>query len=181
MFTRLGAFDGKAASRRSALLDFAAEILGVARHRLALAHDPRGAPLLLIDDLRGDWNVSSASREDVWLFGLAQRQKIGVDVEIVHPIDPPEAALHAEENKRLAMLADAMRAEAFYEIWTAKEAYLKALGVGLRVEPSRIRVTSCDDTFTIDKDEQRADLREARWRRQILTGRIIISASIILD
>jgi 4'-phosphopantetheinyl transferase len=140
MFARLGVFDGKPESRRAALLDFCAETLGVARQRLALGHDSLGAPLLLIDGARGEWAVSSSSREDVALFGLARGARIGVDVEIVRPLDPPDVALHPQERARLAALPEAARAEKFYEIWTVKEAYIKALGVGLRRDPTEIRV-----------------------------------------
>jgi len=140
MFTRLGLFDGRPESRRAALLDFCSDTLGVAREKLAVAHDPLGAPLLLVDGQRGAWSVSSSSRENVFLFGLARGMRIGVDVEIVQEIATPWNVLHPDESAAIAALPPARRTEAFFKVWTGKEAYLKALGVGLRREPATISI-----------------------------------------
>jgi 4'-phosphopantetheinyl transferase len=178
VWTRLGLFDGRPESRRAALLDFCAETIGVARERLALEHDRRGAPHLLVDGARGEWSVSSSSRADVFMFGVARGERIGVDVEIAHPLDPPDAALHPEERTRLAALPQALRAERFYELWTAKEAFLKSLGLGLTVEPSRLLVTPRDEGFTMRMDGDDAPLAEARWRRDFFAAGLVISASV---
>ncbi|USO00151.1 MAG: 4'-phosphopantetheinyl transferase superfamily protein [Phycisphaeraceae bacterium] len=67
---------------------------------------------------------------------------VGVDVERVRAL--PELremiplALHAEEIARLG--ADPDDAGGFLESWTRKEAVLKAAGVGLRVDPRRVRL-----------------------------------------
>jgi phosphopantetheinyl transferase len=178
MFLRLGVFDGKPESRRAALLDFGAETLGVASKRLALAHDPLGAPLLLIDGARGAWTVSSASRENVFLFGLARGEKIGVDVEIVRPLEPPDVALHPEESRRLMALPEAERVAAFYRLWTAKEAYIKALGVGLRRELTQIRV-SADEVRISDRGKAVTLASSRVWREEIL-GKSAACAALAL-
>lgn len=180
MFIRLGVFDGKSESRRSALLDFGGEMLGIARNRLALAHDPLGAPLLLIDGARGAWNVSSSSRENVYLFGLARGQRIGVDIEISEPIDPPRIALHDAEAERLEGLPESRRASAFLDLWTAKEAWLKALGVGLRREPSLICVTPSEGGGFTLTDEGPQTLATARQWRETIVGKTAICAALTL-
>jgi 4'-phosphopantetheinyl transferase len=179
MFTRLGLFDGKPDSRRAALLDFCAEALSLARPRLCLAHESRGAPLLLVDGARGEWTVSSSSREDVFLFGLARGERIGVDVEIVRPLDPPDAALHPQERARLAAMSDAARLAAFYEIWTAKEAYVKALGAGLRRDPALIDVAAGAPLAIADSGRSVA-LAVARQWRERFAGKPAICAALQL-
>lgn len=175
MWTRLEFFDGKPESRRAALLDFCSEILGVARSRLGLAHDPLGAPLLLVDGAVGAWRVSSSSRENVCLFGLARGKKIGVDVEIVRPIEPPDIALHPRERARLA----AAPIEVFYELWTVKEAYVKALGVGLRRDLAEIEVL-LDAAPTLREFGRPAALADARLWRERICGKQAVCAALTL-
>ncbi|MCW2314955.1 4'-phosphopantetheinyl transferase [Rhodoblastus acidophilus] len=180
MFTRLGLFDGRPESRRAALLDFCADALALSRDRLRLAHDPLGAPLLLIDGAPTEWRISSSSREDVWLFGLTRRGAIGVDLEIFYPIEPPAAVLHPDEKKRLAALPALDAAAAFYDIWTVKEAYIKALGLGLRREVTQIRVTP-GAALVLDDQRRKVTLTAARRWRDESFGKQAICAAVILS
>jgi len=70
---------------------------------------------------------------------------VGVDVERPRPrLDPlrfAERFLAPAEAAALTALPAAERPEALVQLWTAKEAYLKALGTGLTVPPR---------SFTID-------------------------------
>ncbi len=156
VFTRLGPHDGKIAHRRAALLAFCAESLDVAPKSLSLTHDPLGAPLLLIDGAPGAWTISSASRDGFCLFGLARGGRIGVDVEVLRPIEPPWAALHPRERAALRALTGAARENGFYRIWTVKEAYLKALGLGLRRAPESFCVEDSGGAVAIDDPQRRA-------------------------
>ena len=179
MLTRLGAFDGRPESRRAALLEFCAETLLLARERLALAHDPLGAPLLLVDGARGEWNVASSSRENVFLFGLARGRRIGVDVEIVRPIAPPDIALHPDEQTSPAALPEAAAIDAFYELWTVKEAYAKALGVGLRREFGDM-VVGAGAVLAIEDRRQQVALASARRWRETFLEKPVIAAALTL-
>ena len=60
--------------------------------------------------------------------------RIGIDVEVVIPRDflrLAEIAYSAGEARHLAMLDPAQLAGRFYEFWTLKEAFAKALGLSL--------------------------------------------------
>jgi len=58
---------------------------------------------------------------------------IGVDLERVRDIEDDFIAysLNPAEHGRVLALEPAMRTNAFFRVWTAKEAYLKAIGTGL--------------------------------------------------
>jgi 4'-phosphopantetheinyl transferase len=129
---------------------------------------------------RGEWNISSSSREDVFLFGLARGARIGVDVESVHPLEPPAIALHPAERQRLAGLPDMLRVDAFYGLWTVKEAYLKALGVGLRREPSDIRVIAQDGGLEIADRGRPVALAACRNWRESVAGKTAICSALTL-
>lgn len=61
--------------------------------------------------------------------------RVGVDVEAVRPRRSlpalAERVLDDDARARWSALPDGGRLRAFYEAWTAKEAYLKAVGVGI--------------------------------------------------
>jgi 4'-phosphopantetheinyl transferase len=175
----LGAVSGSAHGRRKALLAFCATRLQVARERLALKHDDLGAPLLLLDGSPSLWRVSSSSRETIALFGLS-RAKIGVDVELATPLAPAWNVLHDAEKAALAALPDERQGEAFLRLWTAKEAYFKALGLGLRREPSDVEIRLDGDSFLILDRGRPVAPNEARTWRATVEGRACLCACVTL-
>lgn len=81
-----------------------------------------------------DWRVSRASRGAAFAVACA-KGRVGVDVEGVGRAEAPAwNVLHP--NERRAVAASAAPHETFLRLWTAKEAYLKALCVGLAREPA---------------------------------------------
>ena len=69
------------------------------------------------------------------LIGLSDERPIGVDIEwmrgFADQMDVARSFFSTAEYQALTQLGTAMRHEAFYKIWTCKEAVLKALGVGI--------------------------------------------------
>lgn len=69
------------------------------------------------------------------LIGIAAGRELGVDIECQRPIEDMEAmagSVMSDEELRLwKALEREMRTRAFYQVWTRKEAYLKAIGLGL--------------------------------------------------
>lgn len=86
-------------------------------------------------------HVSFAAREGFSLVGIAGRA-LGVDLERrIAPAAIPWNILRADEAETLRALPEAARAEAFLDLWTGKEAVMKALGTGLRMPPEALRIT----------------------------------------
>ena len=70
---------------------------------------------------------------------------IGVDAETIRPLDDLDTLIaetcHCSEQVVLNGTDPTDRLRKFYEIWTGKEAYLKALGAGLSIAPERISLS----------------------------------------
>lgn len=131
---------------------------------IEIARDARGAPQIVAPQVvapSSRLHVSFSSRENLCAIALAQTP-VGVDLEILDvPFEPPWGALHEGERRRIAASGDPH--ETFMAVWTAKEAWLKAQGVGLLREPSGIEIRLEEGGFGVF-DREGPALRFARRR-----------------
>lgn len=102
-------------------------------------YGPHGKPMLA-EAGAPHFNLAHSDGEAV--LAVCREQAVGVDIERGHP---PDGAIvgrffSVEENKAWQHLPEAARESAFFRAWTAKEAVLKALGVGLSVPLSAFSV-----------------------------------------
>jgi 4'-phosphopantetheinyl transferase len=69
------------------------------------------------------------------VVAVGEVSEIGVDVEQIHPMPDwqgiAKRSFHPAETKWVSAANTDLRAKAFFEVWTAKEAYIKASGFGL--------------------------------------------------
>lgn len=114
--------------------------LGVAAQQVLIGHEARGRPL--IEEPAGTGlHLSLATRSGIVAVALAERP-VGIDVERVDPAAAlPLAVLHRDEAAMLLGLPEASRALGFARLWSAKEAYVKALGTGFVRAPESFAVT----------------------------------------
>jgi 4'-phosphopantetheinyl transferase len=79
------------------------------------------------------FNISHA--QGVGLFGFTRGRDIGVDVEQIRPLEDAEEVAErffsANENEMFAAVSEDQKPEAFFNCWTRKEAFIKAIGEGL--------------------------------------------------
>jgi len=125
---------------RAALRHLLAEATGREAQTLAFCAGHYGKPALVGDDLQFNASHSGA----LALIGISARRPIGVDIEQMRgAIDELRLAktfFREDEHNFIAGLAGGRRLEAFYRIWTAKEAVLKAFGFGVTAYLKDFRV-----------------------------------------
>lgn len=100
-------------------------------------------------------------------YAVARESQLGVDIERIRPISDPAAiaARYFAESEAAQVLGAApeARLQAFFNCWTRKEAYIKALGLGLSAPLDTFQVTVLPGDparfVTIDGDGGQA----ARW------------------
>jgi 4'-phosphopantetheinyl transferase len=117
-----------------------AKYLGLEPSSVRLRRSPEGKT-----ELEGSaFRVNLAHSGEVALVAVGRGKDIGVDVEVLR--DGTEKwslvrhALTADEHARLQTLPVSERSGAFLQVWTRKEALLKAAGVGLSVDPQLIEL-----------------------------------------
>ena len=113
--------------------------------RVEFGYGDRGKPFLLdsLGNSSVQFNVSHS--HEYALLGFSFNQPIGVDIEYLRPM--PDALQIAQrffsqrEFDLLNNVAPDRQKQLFFLLWTAKEAYLKALGVGLSGMLDNVEVT----------------------------------------
>jgi 4'-phosphopantetheinyl transferase len=108
---------------------------------LNLVVGEHGRPALAAPHTALEFNWSHSGERA--LLAIARGVTPGIDLERkrlrTHVLDIAERFFCPEEAAALAMLDDVQRRDAFLELWTAKEAVLKALGRGIAFGLDRLR------------------------------------------
>lgn len=132
--------------RRSqgALRQIMADYLDLPPAAIAFRHGAFGKPALAGHALH--FNLSHSG--NAMLLAVA-RHAVGVDLEQSAGTPADLASLlellcHADERVAMEALAPARRGQLFYQLWTRKEAYLKALGTGLSVDSRLVSFAPVD-------------------------------------
>jgi 4'-phosphopantetheinyl transferase len=132
---RLGRLEDRSlrAAAHVLLRSILAQSLNVAPGRIRIATTPYGKPY--VPNVR-DFHFNLAHAGD-WAVCATDTRPIGVDVEAVRPLEleAAEHMLSREEYRDLLRQQRPKRLRQFYELWTLKESYVKALGVGFRIAP----------------------------------------------
>ena len=125
---------------------------GRALAEIDLTRTHAGKPFLLpaVDVLPINFNISGS--DDLTMLAVSH-QPVGIDVERVQALpdldDVAKYCFTLEEARQFAAIPPSDRAHYFYRSWTRKEAYLKACGCGLSIEPNRIDTTQATIMNTI--------------------------------
>jgi 4'-phosphopantetheinyl transferase len=138
-------------STRYALRHILARYLALAPQDVPISLGQHGKPQLSPPVLAQHglhFNLSHCARLALCL--LARDRQVGVDVEVMKPERPMDALARRffapAEAETLAALPPEWYTRGFYRCWTAKEAYVKALGKGLHLPL---------DSFSVDADPRR--------------------------
>jgi phosphopantetheinyl transferase len=125
--------------------------IGAAPGDVLIARDAHGAPR--VTSAREPIFVSLASRGELVAIAVSDCP-VGVDVEPVQAAPAPAwNILHPREREWLKSRKAEEQPEKFVALWCAKEAYLKAIGLGLRREPAEIAVSFFDDDCQVSVED----------------------------
>lgn len=119
--------------------------LSVVPADIRLTRGKFGKPYLLKSNL--EFNLSHC--RDRFVLALARGRQVGVDIEYVSPqrnyTELAKRFFSGREIEQLNSLPPEMRATAFYQVWTRKEAFVKAMGRGIAFGLQRFSVTVLPD------------------------------------
>ena len=130
--------------------------LGVPPATVRVVREQHGKPVLVCRSF--GFNLSHS--DDYGLIVVSRVANVGIDLEMLRlPQDARRlaaAVFSAPELESLALVSDEVLNRAFFTCWTRKEAYLKALGTGLTLDPATVTVGIERDSLRIEAPERHA-------------------------
>ena len=103
----------------------------------AFAAGPHGRPQLSAPPARPALEFNISHSADLVMLGVTSGRALGIDVESVEAreagVDGLDRYFAPEESAALLSLPPAARRRRFFELWTLKESYIKARGMGLAI------------------------------------------------
>lgn len=128
---------------RAALRMLLGGYLGLEPAAITFTYGPQGKPALADAACSVRFNASNSGQ--LAAFGFTEACEIGVDVEQHRALHDLEAIARRffspDEAAELLALPVADRDAGFFNCWTRKEAYIKAMGGGLSIPLDSFRVT----------------------------------------
>jgi 4'-phosphopantetheinyl transferase len=170
---------------RGALRTLLAAYLGDRPERIAFTYGPRGKPFLEPSLASSGLHFNLSNSADLALVGLVRGIEIGVDVEYLKPMpdceEISERFFSESERQVLRSLPRELKEEAFFNCWTRKEAYLKAVGEGLAAALDSFDVTlspgAAPRMLTLKGDPDAA----ARWFFRHLRPALDFIGTVAID
>jgi 4'-phosphopantetheinyl transferase len=130
---------------RARLRQLLGERLGVPPAAVELAYGRNGKPALAPRFARSGWRFNVSHCGEVALYALSRRREVGVDVEAVRVLEEGDEIATRFFSRREAAayraLAPRDRPLGFFNCWTRKEAFVKALGAGLSLQLDQFDVS----------------------------------------
>ena len=155
---------------------------GQAPHELAFETRPGQRPELLGSAESPPVRFSLTHTSGLFAVAVTRRAACGVDAEHLSAGVLDDATLcitlSASELAQVRPLEKSEAAMAFHRLWTCKEAVLKAIGTGLRLDPRRVSVDT-EDEATVNDPSVELHLRTG-WRVRTLlpTSDHVVSVAI---
>lgn len=120
---------------RGILRQLLGNYLGISPEKIEFEYGDRGKPRLASSMVNSSLQFNVSHSQEYALYGFTNHHLIGVDLEYLREMENiTELAKRFFTHREFQLIADLTGKEqqnAFYQLWTAKEAYLKAIATGL--------------------------------------------------
>lgn len=157
----------------------------MAPSQVAFVYGNYGKPALGLGawDKPLEFNLSHS--KDLVLYIFSRDHRVGIDIEYIRPMpdldDFTEQFFSPRETEILKSLSDEKKYEAFFRLWTCKEAFLKAHGSGLMTPLSHVEISLEADgpglLRAIDGDSEQA----SRWHLETFCPVMGYQASLAIE
>jgi len=152
--------------------------------RVRFRYTEYGKPSLSVEfsSARINFNISHSGSSVLLAFSIGR--ELGVDIEEIRPdfatAEIAKRYFSALEVKTLRSLPASVQAEAFFNCWTRKEAYIKAIGEGLSCPLDKFDVTLVPGELARLLETRGHGLPASRWvMRSLDVGRGCKAALVV--
>src|ERR1041384_4615882 len=166
---------------RACLRKLLGDYLGIGATAIHFNYSEHGKPSLEKSINAQQLSFNLAHSGSLALYAFTLKRRIGVDLEQIRPeFTVDEIArryFSASEIDRLSQLPPALRHQAFFNCWTRKEAFIKAMGIGLSLPLDQFDVTLAPNEPATLVQTRWNDEESSRWSLTALdAGRDYVAA-----
>jgi 4'-phosphopantetheinyl transferase len=162
-------------ARRGLLRELLGQQAQAAPGCLVFSSGPFGKPALTTPAGDRPLHFSVAHSDTMAVFAMSCEGELGVDIERVRELPDLPALISTicsdREQEEWPRVPEDQRLQAFFNIWTRKEAFLKGIGLGLSKPPREIEVPwhACEPDQSLPVFDQAREFQE--WSLRSLSIR----------
>jgi 4'-phosphopantetheinyl transferase len=109
--------------------------LNIPPYDIQFQYSEKGKPTVILSQNHNNLEFNMSHSNGLSLYGIIQGYSIGIDVEYMREMSDIDMIAKrfftAKECQIIQDLSDEEKLEIFFQLWTAKEAYLKCTGEGI--------------------------------------------------
>lgn len=147
----------------------------VAPGQWRLGYNAQGRPWIHPDQCRGELHFNLSHSKNLTLLAIASQYEIGVDIEhtMVEPgtnhLDVAEHYFTPSECRWIHGAQRVDRLSRFFDLWTLKESYIKARGLGLSLPLNHFQFAIAHDHVISLEERVAATATRQNWKFELGT------------
>lgn len=170
---------------RGTLRNILSAYLSLSPSELQFSYNKYGKPSILTSQNQNNLSFNLSHSNDRALFAITRSRRIGVDIEYIREdfasLDIAERFFSKSEVEVLKSLPVEQRVNAFFNCWSRKEAYIKAIGMGVSFPLDKFTVSLQPDVepalLKVDANENEA----VQWKMYKLNIGEHYAAALIVE
>jgi 4'-phosphopantetheinyl transferase len=159
--------------------------LALAPDEVQFVYNEYGKPFISADQNRGALSFNLSHSNGMALYAVARGRRVGIDIEHMREdfatLEIAERFFSKDEVEALKVAPIDRKTEAFFNCWSRKESYIKAIGMGVSYPLDGFTVSLAPDVapalLKVDADATEA----ARWKMYELDAAEGYSAVLIVE
>src|SRR5215475_2575475 len=159
--------------------------LALAPDEVRFVYNEYGKPFISTDQNRGALSFNLSHSNGNALYVVARSRRVGIDIEYMREdfatLEVAERFFSKDEFEALKAAPIDRRTEAFFNCWSRKESYIKAIGMGVSYPLDGFTVSLAPDVapalLKVDEDATEA----ARWNMYGLDAAEGYAAALIVE
>lgn len=112
---------------------------------LVFRKEPKGKPVLVTETPSNSLQFNLSHSHNLALLAISKTQPVGIDVEYMARKNEWKHIIQRfftpQEQQALFSLPEDKQQQAFFKVWTRKEAHMKVTGEGLQLSPTQFMVS----------------------------------------
>lgn len=126
------------------------EYLSIDAPKIQLGKHSKGKPFV-VDDTTLRFNISNSGKYVV--YAISRGNEVGIDIEKIRVLPDLDNLIETNFSCNERIFINGKKEEKqkrFFKFWTVKEAYLKAIGEGMRLAPDNIEFTVESNDYKLE-------------------------------